>query len=236
MPYDPNAFTHASSERNRFLGSEFVELRTSSTAESWKIHKKLLEAKCKAVGSAFSHQTKENASGKFTFEETTHDTIARFIEWAYRGDYTAVSSLSAEKAQLKKKPQVSNTQAAGVNDITTRNELTNTLLYHLKVYVFSDTYLVAELKELAFQKFTTAVKQLGQPKNIDEQLAIINCLSLAFTTLPPPDLLLAWLAQFAAWSLDILRLESKFLELLQDFPSLGCRMMDYLRPADNAPW
>lgn len=147
-----------------------------------------------------------------------------------------MSSLSAEKAQIEKKPQISNTQAAPVTDITARNELTNTLLYHLRVYVFSDTYLVAELKDLAFQKFTTAVKQLGQPKNIDEQLAIINCLSLAFTTLPPPDLLLAWLAQFAAWSLDILRLESKFLELLQDCPSLGCRMMDYLRPANDAPW
>ncbi|CDM32804.1 unnamed protein product [Penicillium roqueforti FM164] len=49
-----------------------------------------------------------------------------------------------------------------------------------KVYNFIDTYLVTELKDLAFKKFTAVVINLGKPKNLDKQLAVIDCLSLAF--------------------------------------------------------
>lgn len=50
----------------------------------------------------------------------------------------------------------------------------HTLLIHLRVYIFSDIYLISELKELAFTKFTTVVKAMGKPKSMNGQLAILH--------------------------------------------------------------
>ncbi|KAI2746739.1 hypothetical protein DTO013E5_50 [Penicillium roqueforti] len=110
------------------------------------------------------------------------------------------------------------------------------MLCHLRVYIFSDTYLVDDLKNLAFEKFTTVVKDVGAPKNLSEQLAVIDCLSLAFSTLPPHDKLLEWLARYAAWCLSSLRLQENFHKLLQRNPALSYRMMETLNPANEAPW
>lgn len=112
----------------------------------------------------------------------------------------------------------------------------HTLLCHLRVYIFSDTYLVDGLKNLAFEKFTTVVKDVGSPKNLNEQLAVIDCLSLAFSTLPSRDDLVEWLARYAAWCLSSLRSQEKFHELLQKIPALSYRMLGMLNPADAPPW
>lgn len=112
----------------------------------------------------------------------------------------------------------------------------HTLLRHLRVYIFSDTYLVPELKNLAFGKLTAVVRDMGKPNNLDEQLAVIDCLSLAFSKLPQHDTLPGWMAQYAAWCLSNLRLQQKFHELLQQSPILCYRMMDTLNPASDAPW
>ena len=93
----------------------------------------------------------------------------------------------------------------------------HTLLCHLRVYIFSDTYLVTELKDLALEKFTAVVIDMGKPKNLDQQLGVIDCLSLAFSKLPLHDRLPEWLAQNAAWCLGNLCLQTKLHELLQKF-------------------
>ncbi|CAG8066830.1 unnamed protein product [Penicillium nalgiovense] len=62
----------------------------------------------------------------------------------------------------------------------------------------SNTYLVTELKDLAFEKFTAVVINMGKPKNLDEHLAVIDCLSLTFSKLPLHDKLPRWLGQYAA--------------------------------------
>jgi hypothetical protein len=77
---------------------------------------------------------------------------------------------------------------------------------------------------------------MRKPRNIDEQLAVIDCLSLAFSKLPLHDKLPEWLAQYAAWCLDSLRLQAKFHQMLRKFPALCSRMMETLNPAKEAPW
>lgn len=220
--------------RIRFLGSDTVELYTPTSSQSWKIHRKLVVSKCKALESAFTQDFSERTSGQYTFKETTHDTVARFIEWTYRGDYsedelTPMNVLHAEKPDPES-PQ------SGLTSDENKTLQAHTPLCHLRVYIFSDTYLVSELKDLSFEKFTAVVRDIGRPKNLDEQLAVIDCLSLAFSKLPLHDKLPAWLAQYAAWCLENLRLQTKFHELLQAIPSLSYRMMDTLNPAKEAPW
>lgn len=217
-----------------FLGSDTVELCTTSSSGSWKIHRELLESKCKALKSAFSHDFSERISGQYIFKETTHDTVARFIEWSYKGDYTESELTPMEMAE----PGQGKSESVGPEPPSDEQEVlqAHTLLCHIRVYIFSDTYMVPELKDLAFDKFTAAVMDMEKPKTLNEQLAVIDCLSLAFSKLPLHDTLPGWLAQYAAWCLGNLRLQPKFHGLLQRFPALSYRMMDTLNPANEAPW
>ncbi|KAJ5161351.1 hypothetical protein N7492_006743 [Penicillium capsulatum] len=201
-----------------FLGSDTVELRTTSGSGSWKIHRKLLESKCKALESAFSNDFSESTSGQYTFNETTHDTVARFIEWCYKGEYTDVelTPMEVPQPEQKKSKSVESEPTSGEN----KTLQAHTLLCHLRVYIFSDTYLVPELNNLAFGKFTAVLRDMGKPNNLDEQLAVIDCLSLAFSKLPQHDTLPGWMAQYAAWCLSNLRLQQNFHELQLEYEDL----------------
>lgn len=89
--------------------------------------------KCKALKSAFTQDFSERTSGQYTFKETTHDTVARFIEWTYRGDYsedelTPMNIPHAEKPDLKS-PQ------SGLTSEENKTLQAHTPLCHLRVYI-----------------------------------------------------------------------------------------------------
>ncbi|KAJ5176636.1 uncharacterized protein N7482_002513 [Penicillium canariense] len=220
----------------RFLASDTVELCTATNSETLKIHQKLLASKCKAPMVALTHGFSERESGRYTFTDTSQDTVAQFIEWAYRGDYTEMMLAPIEvpqPKQLKDSAELPNPELTGNENKALQ---AHTLLCHLRLYIFSDVYFVSGLKELAFEKFTAALENMGKPRNLNEQLAVIDCLSLAFSRVPLHDKLIEWLAQYAAWCLDKLRLQSQFHDLLQRVPALSSRMMDTVNPANEAPW
>ncbi|KAJ5578409.1 uncharacterized protein N7459_007373 [Penicillium hispanicum] len=223
----------------RFLGSDTVELCTSACSRPFKIHQKLLESTCKAPAVALKHDYLEGSSKRYTFTETTDDTVVQFIEWAYKGDYTGSTSAPIATPQentSEDPPQspISKPPSEHLEDIKVPQA--HTLLSHLRVYVFSEVYLVSGLKQLSFQKFTAVLMDMGKPKDLDEQLAVIDRLALAFSRLPLHDKLLEWLAQYAAWCLDKLRVQSQFHNLLKSLPAISSRMMEKLNPANEAPW
>ncbi|KAH1913297.1 hypothetical protein KXV48_000694, partial [Aspergillus fumigatus] len=75
-----------------FLDSELVSLQAGHSGRLLKIHRKLLGLKCKPVIAALDGTFDEGRQGIYIFDETTEGTVARFIEWAYRGDYPTVIS------------------------------------------------------------------------------------------------------------------------------------------------
>lgn len=183
----------------------------------------------------------ERESGRYTFTDTSHDTVAQFIEWAYRGNCTDLTLTPVEEPLQSRQSKslsesFSHSEPADNKNEDKPNIQAHTLLCHLRVYIFSDVYLVSGLKKLAFDRFTAILADMGKPKNIDEQLAVIDCLSLAFSSIPLHDELPGWLAHYAAWCVDKLRLQGKFHDLLQSLPALSSRMMETLIPAHDAPW
>lgn len=96
--------------------------------------------------------------------------------------------------------------------------------------------MIPQLKQLAFQKLTAAFVEMRGPKSLDESMAVVDCLILAFSKVSVHDDLLEWLAQYAAWSLENLRQASQFHDALSELPTLGSRMMKTLNPASQAPW
>jgi hypothetical protein len=189
------------------------------------------------VIAAFDGSFSKGRQGIYRFDETTEGKVARFIEWAYRGDYpTMISEIEpvqkslphSIEADVKDKPII-----APPADFTSKN---HPLLVYIRLYIFSGTYLIPELQHLAFEKVTTCFIDLEKPDSLDTQLAVIDAVQLSFLRLHEHDALLNWLSQYSAYYIDKLRLQSSFHDLLRDFPILSSRMMLSLNPALSPPW
>lgn len=228
-----------------------MELHTATRSESIKIHRKLLESKCNTSIAALRHDFKGRAM-RMTFAETRYETVAQFVEWAYRGDYSEVVTLPADLPGETKSEDSSSLKGGmkmSVDDFSkartpsqstlassTDGPPAHTLLCHLQVYIFSDLNMIPALKDLAFAKFTAVLKSMGKPRSMTEQLAVVDCLELTFSKVPFHDKLPGWLAQHAAWCMEELRLQGKFHDLLRRLPGVGSRMINSLRPCQLPPW
>ncbi|RDH27535.1 hypothetical protein BDQ94DRAFT_163522 [Aspergillus welwitschiae] len=211
-----------------FLDSDPVSLQVAQTGRSFRIHRRLLQAKAPPLIAALDSNLKEGQSGVYEFQEVAEGTIARFIEWAYRGDYPAIISgtniqtptlLESTGTDIDKKPASTTPET----DFTSEN--------HPLV-----TYLVPNLQLLAFEKVTACLTDLDIPNSLETQFAVIDALWLSFLRLPQHDKLLDWLAQYAAYCLDKLRVQGPFHDLLKEFPTLSSRMILFLGPASSPPW
>ncbi|GKZ98244.1 hypothetical protein AnigIFM59636_002477 [Aspergillus niger] len=222
-----------------FLDSDPVSLRVAQTGRSFRIHRTLLHAKSLPLFAALDSNLKEGQSGVYVFEDVAEGTIARFIEWAYRGDYPATVSgtnigqtpilLEGTETDIDEKPENTTPET----NFTSEN---HPLLIHIRLYIFSETYLVPDLQQLAYEKLTACLTDLDKPNSLDTQLAVIDALRLSFPRLPQHDKLLDWLAQYAAYCLDKLRVQGPFHNLLKEFPTLSSRMILSLGPASSPPW
>ncbi|GKZ38991.1 hypothetical protein AbraIFM66950_011620, partial [Aspergillus brasiliensis] len=112
----------------------------------------------------------EGQSGVYVFEDVAEGTIARFIEWAYRGDYPATISgtnigqtpilLEGRETDIDEKPENTTPET----DSTSEN---HPLLVHIRLYIFSETYLVPDLQQLAYEKLTACLTDLDKPNSLD---------------------------------------------------------------------
>ncbi|PYH43038.1 BTB/POZ domain-containing protein [Aspergillus saccharolyticus JOP 1030-1] len=222
-----------------FLDSDFVSLRVRQTGRSFRIHRKLLQSKSRPLIAALDSTLKEGRDSLYEFEDVKEGTVARFIEWAYRGDYpTSITLLEPlptpfipdkVDTDIEDKPGTKSPET----DFTSEN---HPLLVHVRLYIFSHIYIIPELQKLAYEKATACFADLDKPDGLDRQLAVIDALRLSFSRLSHEDTLLDWLAQYAAYSIDKLRLQGSFHDLLKDFPALSSRMMISLSPAQSPPW
>ena len=63
-------------------------LQSSHSTRKFRVHKALLALKAKDLYVAFDRDFKEKKESRMSLQETTDDTVARFLEWAYTGDYS----------------------------------------------------------------------------------------------------------------------------------------------------
>jgi len=233
-----------------FLDSDTITLKAEHSSRSFRIHRKLLSSKCKAIVSALD-RFEEGQKGAYTFEDTPEGTLARFIEWAYTGKYPTILTsppepagqpLKTENVQVngegEDKSTVTTTTAAAAAtatelDLASEN---HPLLAHIHLYIFCSIYLITELRDMASNKMMECFMDLDRPEALDTQLAVVSALRLAFRKLPPHDPLLDWLAQYASYCVDKLRMQTSFHDLLGESPVLSSRMVLSLNPASQAPW
>ncbi|KAE8355617.1 hypothetical protein BDV28DRAFT_30603 [Aspergillus coremiiformis] len=230
--------TGKSSTYAEFLISDFVSLKTTTSTHIFKVHKALLDIKCKSITPAFNGNYTESQDSIYTFSDTSHETLARFIEWAYRADYTEptedtdgdTSTLPSDDEEWSTRPQ----------DTTTGDQsrpVHHSLLAHMDLYIFSDVYIIPELKALAFTKIQTGLRAMGRPETPEQCLAVIALLRLASSKVPLDGSdILRWLAHFAAYNFDILRHQPSFHDTLKLSPDLTWEIVGRLKPAVDPPW
>jgi hypothetical protein len=210
---------------NSILNSNIICLRTPGSTRKFRIHEKLLASKSTAIHAAHANEFKEKADGESTIHDTSDETVVRFIEWAYRGEYpdhvrfidVAPPSPEESKADVVTSPQDAN----------------HSLLSHLHVYIFADKYCVSALQMAAYDKLTANLVKLHKPDTLDYQLAVIELLDTAFKNLHRDDRLLDYLGRYAAWSIDELRKQSSFYGVL---PRAAPSIIQHVSPGNEPPW
>ncbi|KAI9042489.1 BTB/POZ domain-containing protein [Aspergillus affinis] len=215
--------------------SEIVQLRSSDSGRHFNVHKDLLESKCKVMYSALSKGFLETKEGVYTCTDTTHGTLALAVEWMYTGTYTEPVHHVAEAVVGQPPGMEQEVNPNSLNDLADETK-SHPIIAHLQLYIFSDLYLMAGLKQTAFQKLTGQLTLMDKAKNVETQRAVIAMLHLAFSKINPDDELLGWLAHFASWNLLGLLPRPLFHDLLVKVPALGSLMMYSLYPAKFTPW
>lgn len=227
-----------------------ISLKATESGRPFHIHQSLLASKSKTIASAFEKNFSEKEKRVYTFQDTTEGTLARFIEWAYTGDYPFIikATHTAEPRVVKLEPKEikvedgekkENTDLDVValnspeSDLTPEN---HPLLSHIRLYIFSSIYMIPDLQKMAFDRVTATFSDINALTALDTQLATIAALRVAFRKLLPNDELLGWLAQYAAYNLCHLRVQRDFHDLLQEAPNLASRMMLSVNPAQSPPW
>ncbi|KAK6813265.1 hypothetical protein RU639_010944 [Aspergillus parasiticus] len=215
---------------HEFLTSDFVSLQVLNPTRVFKVHQALLDAKCKAVASAFRGNFNERQNGVYTFSDTSEETLARFLEWAYRGDYTEPVVKRKDTASDKVKEDAA-------SDLL--DSLDHPLIAHMALYIFSEVYIVPNLKELVFTKMKAAIEVMNKPHTADDRRGVISLLRLAYTKIPANKSsaeLQEWLARYAAYSLKELRGQPSFNDVLELSPDLASKILSRLNPANSPPW
>lgn len=200
-----------------FLCSDIVCLQTANSSRKFRIHEDLLASKCRAIHAAFTGDFKEKKDGAYTIQDTTDETVARFVEWAYKNDYSDEVRFSG---------------ASSLSENMDEEERNYSLLAHAQIYVFAHVYVIENLQSLAYDRLTANIIALG-PNTLDYLTAIIRMLDTTFSSLHQDDKLLDWLGRYAAWLIEDLKSHPEFHAVL---PKLAYSIIRHMSPARLPPW
>lgn len=176
----------------------------------------MLASKCKAIHAAFTGDFKEKKDGAYTIQDTTDETVARFVEWAYKNDYSDEVRFSG---------------ASSLSEKVDKEGKNHSLLVHTQIYIFAHVYGIESLQSLAYDRLTANIIAL-RAKTLDNLTAIIRTLDTTFSSLHQDDKLLDWLGHYAAWLIEDLKSHPEFRAVL---PKLAYSIIQHMSPAKSPP-
>lgn len=203
-----------------------ITLATEHSKRTFKIHKALLESKSRGLFSRLEN-FKEGAENIYRFHDTTENTIVRFIEWAYRGDYPeTVRNVSSASASALQPPSA--------DEGTTADD--GPLSCHIQMYIFGHVYGISRLESMAFDRITNRLKNIGKPTDEKTKQEVISVMDMGFSKILRNDRLLNWLGHYVSFCLNEFKESNAFQKLLEEAPSLSLAMLKHLNAASVPPW
>lgn len=203
-----------------------MTLATENSTRTFKIHKTLLESKSQGLYGRLKN-FKEGAETIYLFHDTSENTLVRFVEWAYRGDYPeTIQNVGPTSTHVLLSSSADEGITAGDGPLNC----------HMQMYVFAHVYGISRLESMAFGRITTCLEEISIPKNEKVKMEVIYVMEMGFRKIFRDDRLLNWLGHYASFCLSELKETPAFQELLEETPSLSLAMLKHLNPASSAPW
>ena len=174
-----------------------------------EMHKKLLASISPELDKHVNNDMREGIEGIIYLPDEGEEVLTIFIEWAYTGDYACKDDALPADTRNRKKP---------------KQDPWPNLYKHIQLCVFSDKFNVPILKQLAESKFQTEISsfELQSERDVAGLLMMIR---YTYDNLPSSDPILKFLAQYAAWKLELLRGTTSFKDLILAQPDF---LMEFL--------
>lgn len=228
-----------------FISSGVFTLHVGPSRRRFDIHKALLGAASPEFKKHVYNDMIEGKSGNMTLLDEREDTITRFIQWAYTGDYPSpgasatVVPISPEPGELAVLFQEPGDSSSPSSEHEPEEDGDPLLMAHARLYVFAERFNIQQLKQQTFDKLTTGIVAVGVPIERESKVTMIYLISYAFGNLPKcvvKDRLLEYLGLYASWTLESLRMEPEFFELLQTDIDFVKELFVHVRRGNKAPW
>ena len=164
-----------------------------------EMHKKLLASISPELDKHINNNMKEGIDGIIYLPDEEEEVMTLFTEWAYTGDYASKDHTLPAK-EPKQSPWPS-------------------LHKHLELCAFAEKFNVPILKQLAESKFYTEISPVAiEPNSSRNVSGLVVVIGYACNNLPSSDPILKFLAQYAAWKLELLRETASFNNLVSSQP------------------
>ena len=174
-----------------------------------EMHKKLLASISLELDKHVNNDMREGIEGIIYLPDEGEEVLTLFIEWAYTGDYARKDDALPADTRNRKKP---------------KQDPWPSLYKHIQLCVFSDKFNVPILKQLAESKFQTEINSLELQSERDVA-GLLMMIGYACDNVPSSDPILKFLAQYAAWKLELLRGTTSFKDLILAQPDF---LMEFL--------
>ena len=209
------------------MDSPTVVLSPTESTRKFNVHQGLLQRRCNVLYVACTGAFKEKREG-YKFDSVSEDTLIRFMQWLYTGEYSAEALTRPDPGELDDKIGL-----AALWIDTSEADDDHPVLVHMRLAVFADTYLVDDLKKLATKNLEAELERIGKPRGQDRAQLVIKLLDLAASNLHPQDSSLDMLGKYSAWCIKDLRSHPAFEDVA---PKMAMALVKHLRPRRESPW
>jgi len=169
-----------------------------------KIHKKLLASISPELNKHVNNDMREGIEGIIYLPDEGEEVLTLFTEWAYTGNYARKNDALAANTGKPKEP---------------KQDPWPSLHKHLQLCAFAEKFNVPILKQLAESKSHTEVSPVTIEPNCSRDVSgLVLVIGYACDNLPSSDPILKFLAQYAAWELELLRETTSFNDLALSQP------------------
>ncbi|PUU78962.1 hypothetical protein B9Z19DRAFT_980825, partial [Tuber borchii] len=204
-----------------FLFGGNVTLYVGPKRKKMEMHKKLLASISPELDKHVNNDMKEGIEGIICLPDEGEEVLALFTEWAYTGDYAKNDTLPANTGKPKELKQ---------------QDPWPSLHKHLQLCAFAEKFNIPILKQLAESKFHTEISPVTVESNGARDVSgLVLVIGYAYDNLPSSDPVLKFLAQYAAWRLELLRETTSFNDLVLSQPDFLRELLRNLNGPKTKP-
>ncbi|KAK4150896.1 Rho-related BTB domain-containing protein 3 [Chaetomidium leptoderma] len=175
------------------------------------IHTALVACQSHALKTLVSGNFSEARNGHAVLEAVDEQTFARFLQYAYTGDYDATAADAAVGPWSRSDAPLGWSSRSSHKETLNGEDKAEVFLSHARLHVFADYYGVSDLMDLTLKKLGGALI-LFKPSGERSSEDIVALLRYCYDT-PAPEVLKSFVVLYAACKAEVLWKSEAFQEL-----------------------